>query len=138
LMRRSEYTGPAAPVAGPSCASAMSAYKIRRMGLPATFFAAVVCGYFVRSGTTMYEPEVLVPVTCPRCGKESVKRLAVSVVAEALMAGTRLQLSSTCHAVEWQATRVELEQIREYLSAACIDWHDALPVNAAVDIRGPA
>jgi hypothetical protein len=81
----------------------------------------------------MDEPKVLVPVTCPRCGGESLKRLAVSVVAEALIAGTLLRLSTDCHCVEWDATAVELEQIREYLIASCIDLHGAPPAIVSRD-----
>jgi len=81
----------------------------------------------------MGEPEVLVPVICPQCGGESLKRLAVSVVAEALIAGTFLRLSTACHCAEWDATAVELEQIREYLIAACIDWHGSPPASASRD-----
>jgi hypothetical protein len=73
----------------------------------------------------MYEPEVLVPVTCPQCGNEALQRLAVSVVAEALIARQRLRLQPVCHCVEWDATQLELEQIREYLVASCIDLHEA-------------
>ena len=86
----------------------------------------------------MHEPEVLVPVTCPQCGKESLVRLSVSVAAETLIAGTRLRLSTACHPVEWDATRVELEQIREYLAAPCIDLQGGRTPTAALDTHRSA
>ena len=73
----------------------------------------------------MREPEVLVPVTCPQCGTESVTRLGVSWVADALIAGTALRLAAKCHPVDWEASESEIEQIREYLMASCIDLHGA-------------
>lgn len=84
---------------------------------------------------SMREPEVLVPVTCPQCGQESLTRLAVSVVADALLAGTRLPLRSKCHARVWDAGDLELEQIREYLVAACIDVHGAGVPGDAAELR---
>jgi hypothetical protein len=83
----------------------------------------------------MREPEVLVPVTCPECGEESLTRLAVSVVADALIAGTRLHLSTKCHAPGWDATQVEIEQIREYLMASCIDLHGAQAALPSAELR---
>ncbi|HWJ34663.1 MAG TPA: hypothetical protein VNR70_05330 [Steroidobacteraceae bacterium] len=83
----------------------------------------------------MREPEVLVPVTCPQCGAESVARLDVSVVADALMAGTGLPLTAKCHSMVWQATPLEIEQIREYLVASCIDLHRSPAVPASAELR---
>ncbi|MDB6085607.1 MAG: hypothetical protein JWN43_3488 [Gammaproteobacteria bacterium] len=74
----------------------------------------------------MREPEVIVPVACPRCGAESVARLDVSRVADALLAGKALRLAASCHSMEWEATQTEIEQIREYLTAWCIDLHGAV------------
>jgi hypothetical protein len=105
----------------PPCTNVAAAYNFANQRLPMVF--------------TMYEPEVLVPVTCPRCGQESLMRLAVSVVAEALIAAKRLQLSTACHSVEWSATQVELEQIREYLIASCIDLHGTSRANIPRDIH---
>lgn len=73
----------------------------------------------------MQEPDVLVPVTCPACGVESLCRLPVATVAEALIQHHGVMLRTACHPQEWQASSTEMHQIREYLGAACIDRHDA-------------
>jgi hypothetical protein len=83
----------------------------------------------------MREPEVLVPVTCPQCGAESVTRLGVSWVADALIAGKSLRLTAKCHSADWDATESEIEQIREYLMAACIDLHGAPAAGASIELR---
>jgi hypothetical protein len=55
------------------------------------------------------------PVTCPKCGRERLTEFPVSVVTEALLWGADICLVATCHDVIWDATEIELEQIREYL-----------------------
>lgn len=83
----------------------------------------------------MREPEVLVPVTCPQCGAESMTRLGVSWVADALIAGKALRLTTKCHSADWEASESEIEQIREYMMASCIDLHGAPDAGASTELR---
>lgn len=55
------------------------------------------------------------PVVCPNCRSERLTEYPVNVVADALLRGTQLCLAVTCHDMIWDATEVELEQIRQYL-----------------------
>jgi hypothetical protein len=59
-----------------------------------------------------------VPVLCHECGKEILTELPSLATAEALLRGSPIQLYATCHGRAWQASCVELEQLREYLDAA--------------------
>ena len=58
---------------------------------------------------------MMMPVTCPECGIESLCTLAVAVAAHALLSGERILLRSGCHSHEWEAGPLEREQLREYL-----------------------
>jgi hypothetical protein len=64
---------------------------------------------------SMREPEMMMPVTCPECGTESLFCLAVAVASHALLAGEPILLRSGCHSHEWDAGPLEREQLREYL-----------------------
>ena len=57
------------------------------------------------------------PVVCPECGSEAIAALAIAFAAEALIQGKTIRLHSTCHDKWWDASRVEVEQLREYISA---------------------
>jgi hypothetical protein len=48
----------------------------------------------------------------------------VLVIASALSALTNIRLHASCHDQWWDASKTELEQIREYLGAL---WVDAQP-----------
>jgi len=63
----------------------------------------------------MREPELMMPVTCPECGIESLTTLAVAAAAHALLAGEPIFLGSGCHSHSWEAGPLEREQLREYL-----------------------
>jgi len=65
----------------------------------------------------MNEPEVPVPVNCPLCARELLTKLPAAEVAEALMAGSAIRLRAPCHDIYWDASALELEQIREYFFA---------------------
>ena len=65
----------------------------------------------------MSEATIRFPVTCPKCGNESLGEYALADVAAALNASRPLRLSSPCHPQGWQAAPNEIEQIREYLAA---------------------
>jgi hypothetical protein len=68
----------------------------------------------------MDDVELLMPVSCPECGREGLCALVVSTVADALISGRPIHLRSSCHARGWEADLAEREQLREYLAAACI------------------
>jgi hypothetical protein len=63
----------------------------------------------------MREPEMIMPVTCPECGIESLFSLAVAVAAHALLAEEPILLRGGCHRHEWDAGPLEREQLRKYL-----------------------
>jgi hypothetical protein len=71
----------------------------------------------------MREPTVRFPVACPKCGTERLTEFPVNVVADALLRGEDICLVATCHDVIWDASELELEQIREYLGAASMQPH---------------
>jgi hypothetical protein len=58
---------------------------------------------------------MMMPVTCPECGMESLSTLAVAAAAHALLAGEPVLLRSGCHNYSWEAGPLEREQLREYL-----------------------
>ena len=60
-------------------------------------------------------PILRFPTVCPRCSKESLTALPLSVVTDALTNGSKLLLRAVCcFEVTWYATEAEREQIREY------------------------
>jgi hypothetical protein len=63
------------------------------------------------------EPAVRFPVNCPLCARSLLSELPVGVIAEALIVGSSIRLYASCHNVYWDATDLEIEQIREYLGA---------------------
>jgi len=55
------------------------------------------------------------PTVCPRCSKESLSALPLSVITAALTNGKKLRLrAECCYEVTWYATEAEREQLREY------------------------
>jgi hypothetical protein len=67
------------------------------------------------------EPTIRFPVTCPKCGNDALTVFPVALIATALIEGTNIRLYASCHNQWWDASKVELEQIREYLGAPWID-----------------
>ena len=65
----------------------------------------------------MAEPTVKFPVVCPECRQEVLTTLNVAFAAEALMRGKNIRLHSNCHDKWWDASTVEVEQLREYTRA---------------------
>jgi hypothetical protein len=60
-------------------------------------------------------PILRFPTVCPRCSKESLSALPLSVITDALANGSKLRLrASCCLEVAWDANETEREQIREY------------------------
>jgi hypothetical protein len=66
------------------------------------------------------EPGIRFPVTCPLCTRAMVTELPVALVAEALLIGSSIRLHVGCHDVQWNATDIEIEQIREYLGTGVL------------------
>jgi hypothetical protein len=71
----------------------------------------------------MTEPEVHFPVKCPICAEEKLTGFRISIIADALNTGD-IRLYSLCHLASWDASRSEIDQIREYLDAT---WRQNLP-----------
>jgi hypothetical protein len=69
------------------------------------------------------EPGVRFPVTCPICARALLTELPVALIAEALIVGSPIRLHASCHDVHWNATELEVEQIREYLGAGAVTGH---------------
>ena len=60
-------------------------------------------------------PILRFPTVCPRCSRESLNALPLSVITDALANGSKLRLrAACCLEVAWDATETEREQIREY------------------------
>jgi hypothetical protein len=79
----------------------------------------------------MKDAEVFMPIKCPECGEEWLEGFSVAMVAEALLSRKRLRMIGRCHAMERDATLVEMEQIRQYLVAGCIGPRNASVRHAA-------
>ncbi len=62
-------------------------------------------------------------MTCPICARALLTELPVAAIAEALIMGSSIRLHASCHDVYWDATEVEIEQIRGYLSAGVVTDH---------------
>jgi hypothetical protein len=69
------------------------------------------------------EPGVRFPVICPVCARALLTELPVAQIAEALIMGSSIRLHANCHDVYWDATELEIEQIREYLGAGVVTDH---------------
>ena len=72
-------------------------------------------------GDRMIEPSVRFPVICPECQREVLASLPVGLVAGALIRQRGIRLYSSCHDIYWDASPIELEQLRQYMGAAWID-----------------
>jgi hypothetical protein len=68
----------------------------------------------------MEESYIRFPITCPRCGQESLTKFRAVIVTISLVEWHTMRLYAPCHAVFWDASDLELEQIRAYLGASWI------------------
>ncbi len=75
----------------------------------------------------MEESFIRFPITCPRCGNESLTEFRAVVVTIAVIEWQSMRLYSSCHDVFWDASEMELDQIGEYLGAS---WIGASPSRA--------
>jgi hypothetical protein len=63
------------------------------------------------------EPLVRFPIVCPRCMRETLFHIPLKSIAEALLTGNDIFLSTACcGGVDWVASGIETEQIRQYIS----------------------
>jgi hypothetical protein len=63
------------------------------------------------------------PVTCPRCGSESLIQFRSSAVSVALTEWRSMRLYTPCHDLFWDASDLELEQIGEYFGITWLGGH---------------
>jgi len=68
----------------------------------------------------MDEPTVRFPVVCAKCGRESLLEYPLAIVSTRLKQLHRLPLEAKCCGVVWDASPLEMEQIREYLGAVAV------------------
>ena len=73
----------------------------------------------------MIEPSVRFPVMCPECRRETLATLPVGLIAGALIRDRTVRLYASCHDVYWDASPVEIEQLRQYMGALWIETHRA-------------
>jgi hypothetical protein len=79
----------------------------------------------------MDESLIRFPITCPRCGLESLTKFRAVVVTIATVEWHSMRLYAPCHQVFWDASDLELEQIGAYLGAAWIGAVRAQPDSEA-------
>jgi C4-dicarboxylate-specific signal transduction histidine kinase len=65
----------------------------------------------------MFESRVRFPVKCPICGSELLTEMAGTDITSALINNRRIRLYASCHDVSWDASEVEVRQLREYMEA---------------------
>ena len=71
----------------------------------------------------MREARVRFPVTCPMCAAEALTSFTISEVALAIINNRRIQLHAVCHDATWDASDIEMQQIREYLGSVWLSTH---------------
>ncbi len=69
----------------------------------------------------MAEPIIRFPVVCPQCRNEHLTEIPVSTVADALLRDAHISLTAACHNTRWDASTVEVKQIREYLGSVWLN-----------------
>ena len=66
---------------------------------------------------------ILLPVTCPICGLESMTAFPVQVVAIALSRWNNMALYASCHEGSWSASPSEIAKIRDFLGSEWVKAH---------------
>jgi hypothetical protein len=66
------------------------------------------------------EPGIRFPVTCPICARALLTELPVALIAEALIVRSSIRLHARCHDVYWDASELDVEQMRGYLGAGLL------------------
>jgi hypothetical protein len=72
----------------------------------------------------MEESLIRFPITCPRCGNESLTEFRAVIATIAVIEWQSMRLYSPCHEVFWEASDIELDQIGAYIGAS---WIGASP-----------
>jgi two-component system, LuxR family, sensor kinase FixL len=67
--------------------------------------------------------DVRFPVRCPVCGNEALAAFQIADVIGALINSRRIRLYAICHDAAWDATDVEMRQLRKYVDMAWPDRH---------------
>jgi two-component system, LuxR family, sensor kinase FixL len=67
--------------------------------------------------------DVRFPVRCPVCGNEVLAAFRIADVIGALINSRKIRLYAICHRAAWDATDVEMRQLREYVDVAWLDRH---------------
>jgi hypothetical protein len=63
------------------------------------------------------EPLIRFPVACPKCMRESLFHVPLKSINEALVTRNDISLSTACcGGVDWVASGIETEQIKQYVS----------------------
>jgi C4-dicarboxylate-specific signal transduction histidine kinase len=71
----------------------------------------------------MFQSRVRFPVKCPICGSELLTEMAGTDITSALINNRRIRLYASCHDVSWDASEVEVRQLREYVEAIVDQTH---------------
>ena len=71
----------------------------------------------------MQDATVLLPITCPQCGLESLVEFPVIVVVAALTRWNQMALHAGCHDGSWNASPAELARIRSHVGESWIHSH---------------
>ena len=58
---------------------------------------------------------IAIPVQCHRCGAVTLSEFSSIVVATALLKWNNMNLYVPCHLGSWDATKLDLQRIREYV-----------------------
>ena len=82
----------------------------------------------------MEESLIRFPITCPRCGNESLTEFRAVVVTIAVVGWHSMRLYSRCHHVFWNASDIVLDQIGAHLGAS---WIGARPPIPGFSMSGP-
>jgi hypothetical protein len=74
----------------------------------------------------MTVPAVRFPVRCPVCGNEVLAAFQMADLVGALINTRRVRLYAICHDASWDATDVEMQQLREYVDVVWLDRHHVI------------
>ena len=57
------------------------------------------------------------------CGNEVLAALRIADLVAALVNSRKIRLYAICHDASWDATDVEMQQLREYVDVVLLDRH---------------
>jgi hypothetical protein len=79
----------------------------------------------------MDEPNVVLTVTCPSCGKDALAQFPIMVVATALTQWNSMMLHGSCCVPSWEASSAEFQAIRDSLGEGWIQANRLRPAPPA-------